>query len=192
MFLPARRTRIAAATMVAALLSGCFGSGPILTHNDVAGAYEPDFLRVVGTGGNELRTIVVGNPFGGSAEATRDATIEAMQGAVAFTPVRFAAQPGRAHPANYRVYMVYQPAITQAAGALCRGEAPQAGRASAGLRLLAVYCGGSFAMSEITGRMEVMPSLGDPAFRSLVRQVTLNLLPPSNPKHADSCTFFRC
>ncbi len=192
MFLPVRRARIVAATLLATLLGGCFGNGPILTHNDVAGAYEPDFLRVVGTGGNELRTIVVGNPFGGSAEVARDLTIEAMQGAVAFTPVRFAAQPARAHPANYRVYMVYQPAITQAAGALCRGETPLAGQASAGLRLLAVYCGGSFAMSEITGRMEVMPSPGDPAFRSLVRQVTLNLLPPSNPKHADSCTFFRC
>ena len=94
MFLPAHRARIAAAAIAAALRSGCFGSGPILTNNDVAGAYEPDFLRVAGTGGNELRTIVVGNPFGGSAEATSDATIEAMQGAVAFTPVRFA--PSRA------------------------------------------------------------------------------------------------
>lgn len=188
----ARLARTTAAAIFVALLAGCFGTGPILTHQDVAGAYEPGFLRVVGTGGSELRTIVVGNPFSGSAEATRDATIEAMQGAVAFTPVRFAAQPARAHPADYRVYMVYQPAITQAAGALCRGEAPQAGQASAGLRLLGVYCGGTFAMSEITGRMEAMPAPGDPTFRALVRQVTLNLLPPSNPKHADSCGIFGC
>lgn len=190
-----KRLRVAdpaLAVACAALLGGCFGNGPILSHVDLAGAYEPNFVRVVGTAGNEMRTIVHGNPFSGSAEATRDLTVETMQGAVAFAPVRFAVQPAREHPANYRVLMVWQPAVTQSAGALCRGEAPLAGTPQAGLRLLGVYCGGTFPMSEITGRLEAMPAAGDPNFRALVRQVTLNLLPPSNPKHADSCFPLRC
>ncbi|MBM3560031.1 MAG: hypothetical protein FJX53_09200, partial [Alphaproteobacteria bacterium] len=106
----------AAPLILAAVLAGCFGNGPVLGHADLAGAYEPNVLWVMGTGGNELRTVVHGNPFPGSAESTRARTIQAMQGSVAFAPVRFAAQPTREHPSNYRVIMVFQPAVRQSAG----------------------------------------------------------------------------
>jgi hypothetical protein len=61
LFVHPRGSLLTAAAMLT--LAACSGAVTVTGHKNISGAYRPGELYVVATGDNELRTIIVGNPF---------------------------------------------------------------------------------------------------------------------------------
>jgi hypothetical protein len=150
---------------------------------DIAHQYSPLELSAYGSGGNELRVEVHGDPFGAGPAATAAATVAAMQGNVFGTPVAFALAPVRERRPPSRVVVYFNPRQLVGAEGLCNPATPITTAPADGgpLRVVAAWCQTNFSLTENSARANGIGGLDSPKFRALVGQLTTSLFPPRNP-----------
>lgn len=170
--------RVSLAAMALAGQLGLAGCDDVTVHEPVGAQRisNSDFPHAARNG--EIKTEVVGNPFGGS-QGFAAAVVEHMQNAHRGPPVRFALTPERGGSTPYRVVMAFNLPRATTADEACaatdrlRSEAP-----GPKITLLAVFCDGTGALSQASGTVAGATAASDRKFRSLVRQVTYALIPP--------------
>lgn len=164
-------------------LAACATGGVSLTQQDISAAYSPGEFARAGAG-RDLRVVVVGNPFGGDQAAFEATVTDAMQGQHSGQRANFTTTPGDSARLMYRVMFVFNPPQGTGSARLCRPEAVRTQTAPAGdwTVLLGAFCREETLMTRITGRVPGAANAQDPAFRSLVGQVTNGLFPPDRDR----------
>ena len=173
-----RAPTLAIASLFFAGLAACAGA-PIVGMADTAPTYDRNELAAVSSGGNELRVVVQGDPFGAGEAATADATVAAMQGNVIGIPVRFALDPKQESSPPTRVVVYFNPRNMRGSESICAPNGAVAGgRSTDGkLSVTAAWCQSNFKKSSVSGRVSEATSLNSEAFRKLIAQTTLSLFP---------------
>jgi len=167
------------ALAAAIYLAACAAGGTVVDYTSYErygislftyAAAERDFLvRITGT------------PFayaGGTDFA--ETVVALMQGANDGPRTRFVSAPTASTRDNFHVALVFNPDGGAGADTACAGQAATTGPGSTPARLLAVFCNRDQPLSFLESRAAA-GAPGDPAFRTLIRQSTLHLLPPNDP-----------
>ncbi|HUN52051.1 MAG TPA: hypothetical protein VMU42_13080 [Candidatus Sulfotelmatobacter sp.] len=159
--------------LLALLLAACAGSGVRIGALDQSPAYDPSLVRYV----TRLGTMAVevhGSPFGssGSDAAPVAAVLSApgWLGAVRFVPADI-------HDRGYRLVLVFGAGAGEACSDL--PALPQVS-AAAGLHVQASFCAGRQVLSSLVADGAAAGAPTDLAFRQMMDQVLVNLLPPVN------------
>ncbi len=165
-----------------ALLSAtaCSTNTVVLSPTNFYGAYTPTVLNYASTRGGIL-VDVTGNPFDDPQEDLEQAITQAMTGAHFGVRVAFITTPPEDFASPYRVVMVFDAAQNHTNLKLCRfdhGIDPQTGEK---VRVHAALCTNESPLTAVSGEVGEASDPGDPRFRQLIRQITVNLLPPFNP-----------
>lgn len=124
----------------------------------------------------EIRTVIVGNPFGVAQGDLDRAVTRAMTGAPYGPVARFTTSPSGSAP--YRVVMAFNAPPALNAKTLCAPNPTAAGPAgNSGVRLFAVFCLDDVVLSESYGRVSGLSGPDARGFQALVSQVTTALFP---------------
>lgn len=151
--------------------------------------YEPNYAQLYSQGDfefaaqrGEIKTAVKGSPFGIADEPFADKVMAMMNGANWGPRVDYTRNPTRIPPdtseSRFHVEIVFNPAANFAARSAC-GEPMKSPVTATGpdVYMVAAFCFGDRLMSESAGRATGLTGPDDPRFRSLVRGVTLALIP---------------
>lgn len=167
---------------LALLLAAC--ENPVIVSNvDISSNYLPEELRRYGGGGNALRVVVVGDPFGEGAVITAASAVAAMQGQNIGPPVLFALEPKQEAQPPSRVVLFFNARRLVGGETLCDPREPittQQGRDGA-VRVSAAWCQSNYVLSRADARVEKADGPASEPFRALIGQLTVALFPPNNP-----------
>lgn len=176
---------VAAALASTMLLAGC--DDPVAVSKvEIARNYLPEELLRYGSGGNALRIVVTGDPYGAGGDATADAVVAAMQGRNIGPPVAFAREPASEAQPPTRVIVVVNPPATLIGQMICQAQGPIPTVASEGgvLRISAAWCQSNHPLSSASATVEEADGFGAETFALAMEQLTIALFPPKNP-HID-------
>ncbi len=173
--------------LVFALLSAtaCSTNNVVLSPTSFYAAYTPTVLNYAATHGGILME-VVGNPFDAPQKDLEQAITQSMTGSHFGLKVAFATTPPEEFASPYRVVMVFDAAQNHTDSKLCRfdhGIDPQTGDK---VRVHSALCAKDKPLTAVSGEVADASGPGDPRFRQLIRQITVNLFPPFNPDRRDS------
>ncbi len=177
-------------------LTTCAPGNVRLTHQETDSAYDSGEMAYAGAG-RDLLVVIYGNPFDGGTAEFQNAVTGAMQGRNWGQRMNFTTTPGAGARTLYKVVLLFDPPVTLLAQRLCSETAEAlAARPSRGegISVLAAFCRGDKALTEIKGYTGSAPGHDDTAFRELVGQVTQALFPPDRRDDDDrNCRRpFRC
>ena len=164
----------AAALAIAGCAQGVIVYAPVNQQLYADGDFESATLS------GELRTEVYGSLFGqgGSGGPVAAATTRAMKGANRGKEVVFTPSPKGNGSGGYHVVMLFNPQRAVAPEEICAGADRLAAKPRRGsVYLLSGFCLHDTLLSTAGGRISGLSGPDDPAFRALVRQVTLSLFP---------------
>ena len=167
------------AAVAAVTLAACAG-GVTVSQVDVSTSYAPAELYVVGTGKNELRTVVVGNPFDISANAFQTAVLSSLVGRNLGPRLNLSTDPKREDARKRRVVIAFNLAHAREADKLCSGAAKTAA-VTGSLTVTGVYCSGEHYLTQATARTEGVTGTDTEPFRQLMTQLAISLFPSENP-----------
>jgi hypothetical protein len=163
------RCALGAAVLLAA--AGCAGT-PSVVDLPTGGIYHDQEL-----GGGELPVVVLGAPFPGLAPDRLAQTVVAAMPQGFIQSTRFVPAPPGAVP-NRRVLWAFGGALAGGDGsAICQsagGGGPQAGH----LRVYGAVCRGRSALSAVQADVDGVGAPGDPGFRRLIHDATVELFSP--------------
>ena len=160
--------------------TACSTNTVVLSPTSLYGAYTPTVLNYASTRGGIL-VDVTGNPFDAPQEDLEQAITQSMTGAHFGQTIAFVTTPPEDFAVPYRVVLVFDAAQHHTELKLCRfdhGIAPQTGDK---VRVHAALCANESPLTAVSGEVGEASDPGDPRFRQLIRQITVNLLPPFNP-----------
>ena len=159
--------------LFAFLVAACAGSAVRIGALDQSPAYDPSLVRYV----TRLGTMAVevhGSPFGDTGDDA--APVAAALSAPGWLgPVRFA--PAAMHGRNYRLVLVFGAGVADACGDMA--NLPRSSAAT-GLHVQASFCAGRQVLSSLVADGAPAGAPSDPAFRNMMDQILINLLPPVN------------
>ena len=172
-----------AAITVAACAAG--GSGGVtVSRDDVDTSYLPEELYVVATGENELRTIIVGEPFDMPKEAFDKAVLASMARQNFGPPLNLSTNPEKEDARKRQVVLAFNLTNIQQVDSLCSGTAETTKRenTSGALTVTGIYCsGGGGYLTQATARSESVTGTDSEQFRRLMSQLAIALFPDDNP-----------
>ncbi len=168
--------------LVFALFSAtaCSTNTVVLSPTSFYAAYTPTVLNYAATHGGIL-TEVTGNPFDAPQEDLEQAVTQSMTGSHFGPRVAFVTTPPEEFSSPYRAVLVFDAAQHHPELKLCRfdhGINPQTGDK---VRVHAALCANESPLTAVSGEVGEASDPGDPRFRQLIRQITVNLFPPFNP-----------
>ena len=131
-----------------------------------------------------LLVVVEGNPFQAPAEQLEASVVEIMTGAVTWTETpRFTTDPTDAVSQSLRIVMTFNPLEGTGAHEQCTGQSTGAGFLPEDrVRIIGTFCDAATILVTVSGRVGDAAELHDPHFTALVRQVTLDMLSPRQPR----------
>lgn len=145
---------------------------------DIIGSYTPEDVGYGANRGRDLPAVIVGNPFQVAPEVTAQAVSQGMRN-------------GRRGPSmsGQQASVAPQRVIWQLDGGtrtgaqICdrRNPLPLGGTGTAGVNVVATYCRGDSAMTQVYGSIDGISDPNHPEFINFIRQITVNLFPPFNP-----------
>ncbi len=146
---------------------------PIVRHADVQA--ELSYAR----GQGPVLLVVKGEAFPIADEVVRGATLQAVQGGPPGMGVTFTLDPGEAGQTERRLVIGFNTPAEVRGGELCAvgEEIPGEPHDDGTVELVAAFCNGGTALSEITGRAPTLRDASDPDFRELVRVAMRELFP---------------
>ena len=152
--------------------SGC--SGPRVVIEDVNPLYSrTEFFAAAD--GRDLRTIVLGNPFGAS---TFDGAVTEIMTTTPVGPrTRFTTTPGPSANRDYSVAVAFNPSPDVLAVNLCNVQSLPTAAAQRPIVVRAAFCAGGGEASAVSGYLDQATGPGDPKFVDLIRNLTLQLFP---------------
>ena len=178
-----------AALAALGLLAACAGTPTVLPPT-VGPAYGPEIINYsAGKGG--MLTEVVGNPFQAPKAELEAAVVEAAEGSHFGQRIPFVLRPPAGYNSPYRVVYAMNPVPGTNPRDLCGGEAQTRQRLpSESDRVSAALCAGDSVISSVRGSVAGPTGPRDPAFRSLIAQLTLAMFPPESPERRDGRGIF--
>ena len=170
--------------IAAASLAAC-ASGVTVSHENIARSYQPNELRAVGTGENELRTVIVGDPFDIPKDAFDEAVLASFQSSAFGPSLNFSTDPKHEDGRKRHVVLAFNLTKKSQADALCSGSADTAQVADTNGRLTVtgVYCSGNQYLTQATVRSDSVTGPDTEQFRRLMAQLAKNLFPAENPQN---------
>ncbi|WP_435537809.1 hypothetical protein [Azospirillum sp. ST 5-10] len=171
-------------------------SVPRVTPGSPSPAYTPGEAAAAASN-RDLHVVVLGNPFGMDQDRFVRLVTEAMPDNAAGVPTHFTAVPNAsAHP-DYRVVLAFNPARTVAGAALCGDQPVPTAPPGGPVAVQAAFCRdvgflglfgregplgafgvlGGGALTTASGWLDSPHGADDPAFRTLVRDLTIALFP---------------
>jgi hypothetical protein len=174
---PALVTAAAAVTLAA-----CAG-GVTVSRENVAQGYEPEELYIVGTGENEIKTFIVGDPFGVPKEAFQAAVIASLEGRNFGPRLNLSINPKIVDVRKRHVVLAFNMTDISQADDLCSGAAETATAADTGgsLTVTGVYCSTDHYLTQATARSNGVTGTNTEQFRQLMTQLAIALFPDENP-----------
>ena len=168
-------------TAVAALTLAACAGGVSVSRNDVAPGYLPEELYVVATGANELRTVIVGDPFGIPAKTFQSAVLASLEGRNFGPRLNLSTEPKTEDRRKRQVVLTFNPTNINADD-LCAGSADTANIADTGgsLTVTGVYCAGDHYLTQATARSSGISGTNTEQFRHLMTQLAIALFPDEN------------
>ena len=158
------------------VLSGC-GSEVISGTIYRAGAAD----HFAASGGRDLKTVIIGNPFQQTKKQMDAAVVAAMQGHHPGPRTRFTATPGRSSIWVYRIAIMFDPPPTADPAALCGDASNLIPQATGDVRLLAAFCADDAPITSVDAMlMSGSASADDPAMRRFIANVMRELIPAEN------------
>lgn len=177
------------------ILSGtvlaCSPSTVILSPTSYYITYTPSVVNSAAASGGML-VEVVGNPFDVAKADLERAITSAMTGSHFGPPVKFVTAKPKGFTSPYRIVMVFDDTRGYTEAKLCEeGTSIEPGTGGKSVKVNAALCAGDQPLTGVNGWVGDVTSPEDPKFHRLISQVTLNLLPPSNPdRRGDSFGIF--
>lgn len=174
----------AAVVSLAACASGVTVSG----HRNISGSYRVSELYVVATGDNELRTVIVGNPFEMPTADFETAVLKSMMGRNLGPTLNLSTNPRQEDPRKRHVVIAFNLRNIFDADAICRGEAealevqPPAER----FTVSGAYCAGTLPLTQATAWLGEVTAMDSPQFDSLMGQLMIALFPARDRRRNDS------
>ncbi len=181
-----RRDLLTATAMVA--LAACAGAVTVTNHNNVAASYAPEELYVVATGDNELRTVIIGNPFDMPKVAFETAVLATMEGRNFGPRLNLSTDPKQEDARKRHVVLAFDLANRGNASSLCAGSAnaTKVQPTGAKLTVTGVYCAGNLPLTQATARAGQVTGINSERFRSLMTQLAIALFPTESRKRIGS------
>lgn len=176
-------------TAFAAVSLAACASGATVSRVNIAHSYLPDELYVVATGENELRTIIVGDPFDMPKDAFDKSVLASLERQNFGPPLNLSTDPEREDARKRQVVIAFNLTHIKQADTLCSGSAETAKPTDTGGRLTVtgVYCGGGgHYLTQATARSDGVPGPGSEQFRRLMSQLAIALFPSENPHLQDN------
>jgi hypothetical protein len=165
---------ILASLLIVTACDGAIISGTI--HR--AGAVD----HFAASGGRDLKTVIIGNPFAQPKAQVDAAIIAAMQGHHSGPRTRFTATPGATAIQIYRIAILFDPPPTTDSAAVCRGSDRPAPVNDGTLRLLAAFCVDDLALTSVDAIVpNRVKSADDPLVSKLIANVMRELIPTEDP-----------
>lgn len=176
-FKPGLVTAIAAVTLAA-----CAG-GVTVSRENVAQGYLPEELYIVGTGANELKTVIVGDPFGLPKDKFESAVLASLEGRNFGPRLNLSTDPKTEDVRKRHVVLAFNPTNIGQADDLCSGTADTAKVADTGgsLTVTAVYCSTDHYLTQATAQSAGVTGTDSEQFRQLMTQLAIALFPDENP-----------
>ena len=169
-------------------LAGCAGAVTASGHKNISGSYRVSELYVVATGDNELRTVIIGDPFG-MPKADFDAAVLASMKGRNFGPsLNLSINPKQEDSRKRHVVISFNLRNVADADAICRGSPKALEVQPAGERfaVFGVYCAGNLPLTQATARIAQVPGIESEQFNSLMGQLTIALFPARDRRRRDS------
>lgn len=163
-------------------LTGCTGGVIVTGQKNISASYEPSELYVVATGGNQLRTVVVGSPFGQPQAEFDAAVLAALEGRNIGPTLNLSTDPTQEDPRQRRVVLAFNLARGADGDDLCArtDNLPLDPPSTDTLSVTGAYCADDLPLTQATARAgQVTAADGEP-FRALMSQLALALFPPNN------------
>lgn len=134
-------------------LAACAG-GVMVMRENVAQNYEPEELYIVGTGENEIKTIIVGNPFGTPQDIFETAVLASLEGRNFGPRLNLSTDPKVVDVRKRHVVLAFNPTDISQADDLCAGSMDTAKVVDTGgsLTVTAVYCSTDYYLTQATAR----------------------------------------
>lgn len=167
--------------MILAALAAACGDPVKISQSDQILPYSPQLVNYAAQTG-AMAAQAYGNPFGSPSDAA--ALIEGLPLPGWFTTAKLTARPGPNVAANIRVVIVFNPGWKgPGMDDACRnaGALPLGPGGGASLRIAATLCADNRAISWLVAEAPTPKGPDDPAFRRLMDQVLVNLLPHKFP-----------
>lgn len=172
---------------VVVILSACSQTS-LLNYSYLSDNYSPYLLNYAAKRGGMV-TEIVGNPFEGAKESTDLSVTETFEDHHFGPELDFIATPTAAATGEdreaFRVVVLFNPAPNTNSAKLCSNPARPQGPASDRVSVIAAFCTTDTRVSSAAGSVGGATSPDDPAFKSLMKQVALELFPPRSPNRAD-------
>ncbi len=166
----------------AVTLAACAG-GVTVSRENVAQNYLPEELYIVGTGENQLKTVIVGDPFGQPKDTFEAAVLTSLEGRNFGPRLNLATEPKTEDVRKRHVVLAFNPTDIGQADDLCSGTADTAKVADTGgsLTVTAVYCSTDQYLTQATARSGGISGTDSEQFRRLMTQLAIALFPDENP-----------
>ena len=168
-----------AAALIGLSLAATVPAGAYTIKNaDIIGSYTPEDAGHGSRRGRDLPAVIVGNPFQAPPDIVAQAVSQGMRDGA-----RGPSMSGQdAARAPQRV--IWQlGGGTRTGSEICDRRNPLGlGAGGANLAVVATYCRGDQAMTQVYGSMDGVADPNDPEFVNFIRQMTVNLFPPQNPE----------
>jgi hypothetical protein len=170
------------AAVAAVTLAACAG-GVTVSRENVAQSYLPEELYVVGTGANELKTVIVGDPFGIPKDEFESAVLASLEGKNFGPRLNLSTDPKTEDSRKRFVVFAFNPTDIGQADDLCSGTTDTAKVQDTGgsLTVTAAYCTTDHYLTQATARSANVVGVDSEQFRQLMTQLAIALFPDENP-----------
>ena len=179
------RSRILSGGVAAVVLSlaACTGQGTTVVGSPYFSSYAPSMVGYAGARGGML-VETLGNPFQATDRQVTETVADHMQGANAGPDIRFVAEKPEGQSPTYRMRVALNADLS--AERLCDETVDLTGtvaKPASPQRIDAVmaFCSGSRRISSVRGHVGSVTGVDDQGFRSLLRIMTREVLPPVDP-----------
>ena len=169
--------------LAAVTLAACAG-GTTVSRVNIAHSYLPDELYVVATGENELRTVVVGDPFGMPKDAFAKVVLASLERQNFGPTLNLSTDPEHEDARKRQVVLAFNLTNIKQADSLCAGAADTVKSTDTGgaLTVTGVYCsGGGGYLTQATARSDKVTGADSEQFRKVMSQLAIALFPDVNP-----------
>lgn len=174
-----RRSRISTLAVAALAILGLAGcAGTVVVYEPVGQQIYQDGDFETAALNGEIQTRVYGAPSSQDPRQIAKATFKAMYGANRGPAVDFTDTPTKGGSGGFHVVILYNPKFAAATNDSCYEPQSNAGTPGRGEAVLvAAFCFNDMLLSTASGQVSGVASVDDPAFTSLVKQVTHALFP---------------
>ncbi len=153
---------------MALVLASCTSGGTFGWPEQYGGQINSAFNY--GAGGRDFSTVVVGNPFGGDAQAFGRSVASTLTARNTFQPINFTTEPGPSARLQYRLVLLFNSERRVVDHALCADSAALsvAPSTSDKVTIHAAFCNGPVAMRAIEGSIRGVTGPDDPRFEQFL------------------------